>query len=267
MASSTVLTRTLRRTLLDSRYSLPPTFLLPWTAGLHIDSSASGTIEPLPSTLQPSTSSTQQFPSRESQISSSATSQLRRSAIDAKTAPPQLSQSVKDLLPLLRAQGQVYVAAHIHGKAYILTRGDTLRLPFRMPDVEVGDTLRLNCALYLGSRDFTLKPAAAKPAFSGQTLDVEVDTVEQPSAATDDSPAPHFIPHLAQGKYQYLDERLFLCRALVIGVESEPLRILEKTKRRQRHVKHVKSKHRYTILKISDLQVRSLQEIESGEAD
>ena len=76
--------------------------------------------------------------------------------------------------------------------------------------------------------------------------------------------APHFIPHIAKGKNSYLDERLFVCRALVMGVESEPLRIKEKTKRRQRHVKRVKSKHRYTILKIKELRVKSLEEIESN---
>jgi len=62
-----------------------------------------------------------------------------------------------------------------------------------------------------------------------------------------------------------MDERLFECRARVMGVESEPLRIKEKTKRRQRRVKKVKSKHRYTILRVTDLKVNALEDIE-GEA-
>jgi hypothetical protein len=47
-----------------------------------------------------------------------------------------------------------------------------------------------------------------------------------------------------------------------MGVESEPMRIKEKTKRRQRRVKTVKSKHRYTVLRITDLKVSTLEEIE-----
>ena len=46
------------------------------------------------------------------------------------------------------------------------------------------------------------------------------------------------------------------------GTESEPLRIKEKTKRRQRRLKKVKSKHRYTILKIREVVVKELAELE-----
>ena len=65
-------------------------------------------------------------------------------------------------------------------------------------------------------------------------------------------------------KMFYLDERMYTCRARVVGVESEPLRVEEKTKRRQRHVKHVKSKLRFTVLRISDLEVKSLEEYEKA---
>jgi len=64
------------------------------------------------------------------------------------------------------------------------------------------------------------------------------------------------------GKTLYLDERLFTCRATVLGTESEPLRIKEKTKRRQRHIKTVKSKHRYTILRVMQVDVKDLEEVE-----
>jgi large subunit ribosomal protein L21 len=60
----------------------------------------------------------------------------------------------------------------------------------------------------------------------------------------------------------YVDERLFECRATVIGTEAEPMRMKEKTKRRNRKVKTVKSKHKFTILRISDLKVKSLEEIQ-----
>ncbi|KAI9855100.1 MAG: hypothetical protein M1824_006308 [Vezdaea acicularis] len=130
-----------------------------------------------------------------------------------------LDESIRVLLPLLKAQGSVYITAHIHARPYLLTVGDTLRLPFLMPAVVPGDILRLNRASHIGSRDYTLKGAP------------------------------------------YIDERLFECRARVLGVESEPMRVKEKTKRRQRRVKKVKSKHRYTLLKVAELKIKSLQDI------
>ena len=59
----------------------------------------------------------------------------------------------------------------------------------------------------------------------------------------------------------YVDERMFECRARVMGVDAEPMRIKEKTKRRQRHVKTVRSKHRYTLLRIMDVKVKSVEEL------
>jgi hypothetical protein len=60
----------------------------------------------------------------------------------------------------------------------------------------------------------------------------------------------------------YIDERLFECRARVMGVEAEPMRIKKKTKRRQRRVKTVRSKHRFTILKLSELKINLPEGIE-----
>jgi large subunit ribosomal protein L21 len=54
----------------------------------------------------------------------------------------------------------------------------------------------------------------------------------------------------------FVDERLFECRATVLGTETEPLRTKLKTKRRQRKTKTVRSKHRYTILRVSELVLR-----------
>lgn len=61
----------------------------------------------------------------------------------------------------------------------------------------------------------------------------------------------------------YLDERIFECRARVMGTESEPMRFKEKTKRRNRKVNIVKSKHRFTVLRISELKINDLEDIES----
>jgi large subunit ribosomal protein L21 len=168
-------------------------------------------------------------PSNPTSIPPTPTANARQNIISEAITP-----SIRQLLPLLQAQPAHYLTIHIHGRPYLLTAGDTLRLPFLMPHVKPGDVLRLNRATHIGSRDYTLKaPEAVK--------------------GTRDHGKQVF----------YLDERLFTCRARVIGIESEPMRVKEKTKRRQRHVKHVRSKHRYTVLKISEIEVKSLEEYES----
>ncbi|SPJ79144.1 related to ribosomal protein YmL49 [Fusarium torulosum] len=60
----------------------------------------------------------------------------------------------------------------------------------------------------------------------------------------------------------HIDERVFECRAIVVGTESEPLRIKIKKKRRQRRMRQAKSKHRYTILRISELNINNVEDIE-----
>ena len=155
-----------------------------------------------------------------------------------------------------------------------------------MHGVVPGDVLRLDRAVNLGSRDYTLKASRVE----GQRLRSVIDprkrpedklaeesmvsslgeaagqATEKPALPAPRAPAgvPHFIPNIAVGKHSYLDPRLFVCRAVVMGVESEPLRIKEKTKRRQRKVKMVKSKHRFTILRVKEVTVRSVEEIEGG---
>ena len=110
-----------------------------------------------------------------------------------------------------------------------------------MRNVSIGDVLRLNRASNLGSREYTLKaglsglPPNASPELRGTGA--------------------------GSGESQYLDERLFVCRARVVGVDSGPMMIKEKTKRRQRRVKRVRSKHKYTVLKIMEVKVKSLEEL------
>ncbi|KAK8114640.1 mitochondrial 54S ribosomal protein bL21m [Apiospora kogelbergensis] len=135
--------------------------------------------------------------------------------IPQQVSPPtsETRASLAQLLPLLRAQPAHYLTAHIWGRPYLVTAGDQIRLPFKMPGVVPGDVLRLDRASTLGSRDFTL-----------------------------------------QGK-PYIDERLFECRATVLGTETEPLRVKVKTKRRQRRAKQVKSKHHFTMLRISEVNI------------
>ncbi|KAL2829714.1 ribosomal protein L21-like protein [Aspergillus cavernicola] len=60
----------------------------------------------------------------------------------------------------------------------------------------------------------------------------------------------------------YVDERLFECRVRVMGVDSEPLRVKEKTKRRRRHVQKITSKHRYTLLRVMEVKIKTVEELE-----
>ena len=53
----------------------------------------------------------------------------------------------------------------------------------------------------------------------------------------------------------YVDERLFECRAVVTGTEAEPMRSIVKKKRRCRRKKTVTSKHRFTMLRISEVRI------------
>ncbi|KAF2836591.1 hypothetical protein M501DRAFT_996799 [Patellaria atrata CBS 101060] len=151
-----------------------------------------------------------------------------------------LSGSVRELLPLLKAQTPHYITAHIYARPYLLTAGDIITLPFLMHGVAPGDILRLNRASVLGSRDYTLRAGAVEG----------ISLVGTPTGKM---------------KIGYLDERLFECRAVVMGTESEPMRIKEKTKRRQRRVKTVRSKHRYTVLRVQEILVKSVKEIEKEE--
>ncbi len=138
----------------------------------------------------------------------------------SSTPPPPIGRadpSVRELLPILASQPGHYITIHIHARPYLVTRGDTIRLPFKMPGVLPGDVLRLNRASVLGSRDLTLKGAP------------------------------------------YIDEALFECRAVVLGTESEPMRFKVKKKQRTRRTTTVKSKHRYTVLRIQDLAVTATE--------
>lgn len=104
--------------------------------------------------------------------------------------------------------------------------------------------LRLNRASLLGSRDYTLKPGFIAPR-------------------TKDDAALG----IKARRETWIDERLFLCRAVVLGEEVEPERIKEKTKQRQRRVKRVKSQHSYTVLRISEFTVFGPEVLETRPED
>ncbi|CAG9939139.1 unnamed protein product [Clonostachys rosea f. rosea IK726] len=81
----------------------------------------------------------------------------------------------------------------------------------------------------------------------------------RPLALKKSHPAAPPTP-IADSGSPHIDERVFECRATVLGVESEPLRIKIKKKRRQRRKRQAKSKHRYTILRVSELNIKNLEE-------
>ena len=165
--------------------------------------------------------------------------------------PLVLSKSLQTLLPAIEAQKPHYITAHVHSFPYILTEGDTLRLPFQMKGVMPGDILRFNRATIIGSRDYTLKAGFSSPQHS--------------------SP-PHvrgeaFINKRRTGEPNYIDERLFECRMRVLGLDSSPMMIKEKKKRRIRRMKTVTSKHKYTVLKVVDIKVKTLEELKTLEGE
>ncbi|KAE9583096.1 hypothetical protein CGMCC3_g881 [Colletotrichum fructicola] len=213
------MSRSLLRSVLEFRTPvsrLPPTFLLPIQARRF--NSTAPIIEPQNTSVAgdaPAAAAPSGAVAAEPSIA-------QKSVAAQKPTTPSgpISEQVKAVLPFLAAQPSHYITFHIHGRPYLVTPGDSVRLPFKMPGVVPGDVLRLNRASIIGSRDYTLKGAP------------------------------------------FIDERLYECRAVVTGTESEPMRFKEKTKRRQRKVKTVKSKHRYTTLAISELKINSSEEIE-----
>lgn len=279
-----MLSQNLKRALLDSRWPLPPTFLLPWTATLTTVSHppSASNLPPPPAPASPRVQRDQPVPAAPAQANQSL-SEIQ-SLVETQLATPQqtplrLSDSVRTLLPSLQSQTPHFITAHIHDRPYLLTAGDTVRLPFFMKGVEPGDILRLNCASLIGSREYTLKASAAAPKLRSATREASSSAAAiEPTTAADmtqptpssvereEGAAPHFIPHIAKGKTSYLDDRLFVCRAVVMGVESEPMREKTKTKRRNRKIKTVKSKLRYTVLRVKEVTVRGLDELE-GEVE
>ena len=226
----------------NSQSSLPPpTFLLPHRRNLH--QVATLQQEPTPAPQSQNTQSL--IPPSEigAEVPDSTDALPEATATKITTTPPTpskplvLSKSLQNLLPALHAQPPHYITTHIHRFPYLLTAGDTLRLPFHLHGVSPGDILRFNRASLLGSREYTLK--AGKE--SGEMYDAK--KTNEPN---------------------YLDERLFECRLRVLGVETQPMTIKEKKKRRNRRIRTVKSKHKYTMLKVMEVKIKSLDELKGG---
>jgi large subunit ribosomal protein L21 len=258
--------RLLRAALSLRKQTTPSSLVLPLRSGRRDFNTTTQVVEPqqpapehaIQQGARPLYSSTSQMEGLQDNSAQRArpdpttTSQLAAASTGAQQ-PLWLPDSVRTLLPYLAAQPAQYIRVHIHGFPYLVTAGDQVRLPFRMPGVLPGDVLRLNRASILGSRDFTLQGGTN----GGANTDVE-------ATASKPTPSQPTSINGAQMLKQppYIDERLYECRAVVLGTDSEPLRLKIKKKRRTRRSKTVKSKHRYTLLRISELKVNSIDELE-----
>lgn len=118
----------------------------------------------------------------------------------------------KDMLAPLRNSSDLYAVFRIHNRPFLVTKGDTVVLPFHMKNVKVGDTLNLNDVITIGSRNHKL--------------------IDYP-----------------------IDSNLYTLTAKIIELTRKPIVVNEKTKRRQRRVRTVKTKQMITILRINELKL------------
>ena len=230
--------------------SIPPTFQIPFRSRLHTTTTQRATVE----SSIPSTSRVEDLPPSFLSAHEPATLDSQAVTIDVPAAqeaegrqPLVLSKSLQNLLPALRAQQPHYITCHIHRFPYLLTEGDTLRLPFEMHGVSPGDVLRFNRASIIGSRDYTMKAGTSSPQHTSP-VHVRGEPFENKRRTNEPS---------------YIDERLFECRMRVMGLDSGPMVIKEKTKRRNRRTRRVTSKHKYTVLKVMEVNIKSLDELTS----
>ncbi|EPS38538.1 hypothetical protein H072_7686 [Dactylellina haptotyla CBS 200.50] len=149
---------------------------------------------------------------------------------ETTTPPPSISTELANLKQLhtaLRHQPPWYTTVHLHNVPYLVTLGDRITLP----SVLYGPPSPTN------PYNKPLQPGDIVRLTHASTLGSREYTIKGTP---------------------YIDERLFTCKAVVVELTSEPMRKKEKTKRRQRRVKTVKSKHRYTVLRICELEVNDL---------
>ncbi|ERS99472.1 mitochondrial 54S ribosomal protein YmL49 [Sporothrix schenckii 1099-18] len=137
----------------------------------------------------------------------------------------------------------VYATVQIHGRPYLVTPGDSLRLPFKMPGVQPGDELLLNRVGVVGNRTVTAVAASTSSTVSAGTAEAGRDNNSNNSSNGESFDVP-YVPGAS-------------VKAVVLGVETEPLRTMVKKKRRTRRKRTVKSKHQFTVLRIQEVSVEA----------
>ena len=89
---------------------------------------------------------------------------------------PSFSNITKEYLNRLRDQLHYYAVIEISSQKFLVTKND-LVVTHRLGDVDVGDEIKLNRVLELGSKDYTIK---GKPLVSEAFYSIKATVVEQP---------------------------------------------------------------------------------------
>ncbi|RIA80744.1 ribosomal protein L21-like protein [Glomus cerebriforme] len=86
------------------------------------------------------------------------------------------SNATKDYLNRLREQLHYYAVIEIRTQKFLITKND-LVITHRLRDVDIGDEIKLNRVLELGSKDYTIK---GQPLVSEAFYSIKATVVEQP---------------------------------------------------------------------------------------
>ncbi|CAG8435606.1 3701_t:CDS:2 [Ambispora gerdemannii] len=92
------------------------------------------------------------------------------------STPITLSATTKSLVTRLRDQLRYYAEVEICGRRFLVTKNDQV-ITNRLRDVKVGDEIKLNRVIELGSKDFTIK---GNPYVAEQFYSIKATVLEQP---------------------------------------------------------------------------------------
>ncbi|EPY53804.1 aconitate hydratase/ribosomal protein subunit L49 [Schizosaccharomyces cryophilus OY26] len=84
------------------------------------------------------------------------------------------------VLDSIKQQPDHYADVSVYNRHFIVTRGDQLGLPFRIKNVQVGDTIRFDKVSRLGSRDYTI---VGKPYVDSSLHTIEATVLSFPKSA------------------------------------------------------------------------------------
>ncbi|CAG8726286.1 5489_t:CDS:2, partial [Cetraspora pellucida] len=90
--------------------------------------------------------------------------------------PKGFTDSTKEAVNKLRDQLRFYAVVDIRSQTFLVTKNDIV-IAHRLRDVNVGDELRLNRVLELGSEDYTIK---GQPFVSEAFYNIKATVLEQP---------------------------------------------------------------------------------------
>ncbi|CAG8573730.1 4200_t:CDS:2 [Gigaspora rosea] len=96
--------------------------------------------------------------------------------LSSQNLPKNFSDSTKEAINKLRDQLRYYAIVDIRSQKFLITKNDIV-IAHRLRDVNVGDELRLNRVLELGSKDYTIK---GQPLVSEAFYNIKATVLEQP---------------------------------------------------------------------------------------